>query len=62
MENKTWLLCPFCNSKTRVQVRQDTILENFPLFCPKCRHESVISVRHGKITDRKEPDTKVQSQ
>ncbi|MBU5625365.1 cysteine-rich KTR domain-containing protein [Oscillibacter sp. MSJ-2] len=52
MENKIWLLCPFCNSKTRVQVRRDTVLENFPLFCPKCRHESVITVREGKILEQ----------
>ena len=34
-----WLLCPICNDKTRLKVRLDTVLENFPLFCPKCKKE-----------------------
>ena len=25
-----------CGNKTRVQIREDTELKNFPLFCPKC--------------------------
>ena len=34
-----WLLCPICNDKTRLKVRLATVLENFPLFCPKCKKE-----------------------
>lgn len=30
-----WGLYPNCNSKTRVKKREDTVLENLPLFCPK---------------------------
>jgi|GEM_PF-438481 len=29
------LLCLICDNKTRIQIRQNTILKNFPLFCPK---------------------------
>ena len=36
-----WILCPVCRGKTRTQIREDTVLENFPLFCPKCRRECV---------------------
>ncbi|WP_446684910.1 cysteine-rich KTR domain-containing protein [Fontibacillus panacisegetis] len=25
-----------CNNKTRTKIRRDTILERFPLYCPKC--------------------------
>lgn len=25
-----WILCPVCNSKTRLRVREDTELKNFP--------------------------------
>ena len=25
-----WLLCPICKSKTRLQLREDTELKNFP--------------------------------
>ena len=27
-----WILCPECRGKTRTQIREDTVLENFPLF------------------------------
>ena len=40
-----WVLCPVCGNKTRIKVRPDTMLENFPLFCPKCRQETLISVK-----------------
>ncbi len=32
-----FLLCPVCKSKTRIKLRPDTVLENFPLYCPKCK-------------------------
>lgn len=49
MENKTnsktdWIRCPVCGGKTREKVRMDTVLENFPLFCPKCKHETIVNV------------------
>ena len=28
-----WLCCPKCGGKTRTQIRQHTVLEDFPLFC-----------------------------
>lgn len=60
MSGRVWLYCPVCNSKTRIQLRADTILENFPLFCPKCKHETVISVKYQKIATLKEPDALTQ--
>ncbi|WP_455583643.1 cysteine-rich KTR domain-containing protein [Fusobacterium mortiferum] len=30
-----WILCPVCGSKTRNKIRKDTVLENYPLYCPK---------------------------
>ena len=38
-----WLHCPTCRNKTRVKIRIDTELKNFPLFCPKCKQESLIN-------------------
>ncbi len=32
-----WILCPICRSKTRNRIREDTVLKNYPLYCPKCR-------------------------
>ena len=44
-----WLMCPRCNGKTRIKVRKDTKLMNFPLFCPKCKFEVLISVDNLKL-------------
>lgn len=54
--NATWLLCPVCKSKTRIMVREDTELKNFPLFCPKCKHSSIVNVNKLNMTVIKEPD------
>lgn len=56
MEKKTWLLCPICNSKTRLKLRIDTELKNFPLYCPKCKQETLINVTSLKLTIIKVPD------
>ncbi|EAG0208890.1 conjugal transfer protein, partial [Listeria monocytogenes] len=28
--NYKWILCPICGNKTRLRIRVDTILKNFP--------------------------------
>jgi hypothetical protein len=33
----------------------------FPLFCPKCKKETLINLKQGNIAIIKEPDTKPQS-
>lgn len=45
-----WILCPVCGNKTRNQIREDTILLNFPLYCPKCRQEMLIEAKHLQVT------------
>ena len=52
-EKTDWRLCPKCGSKTRTQIRTHTVLEDFPLFCPKCRYECVVSYRNGKMEEQK---------
>lgn len=61
MIHTRWLLCPICGNKTRLKIREDTVLRNFPLYCPKCRQEILIEIENLKITVIKEPDTKMQS-
>lgn len=56
-----WIICPVCGNKTRLKMREDTVLENFPLFCPKCKQETIINVKQLKISVIKEPDAKTQS-
>ena len=50
MDTNAWIKCPVCNNKTRVQMRPDTELKNFPLFCPKCKLESLIEVKNLQVT------------
>lgn len=49
--DEQWILCPVCGAKTRARLLPDTILRNFPLFCPKCRCECVIRFRDGKMEE-----------
>ncbi len=56
MKQEKWLLCPVCGNKTRLKLREDTILENFPLYCPKCRQETLIHVQQMNMSVIKEPD------
>jgi len=51
-----FLLCPVCNNKTRIKAYLQTTLTNFPLFCPKCKHETMVSVQKLNIIVIKEPD------
>ena len=55
-QDSLWIRCPTCNSKTRTKVYEDTVLLNFPLFCPKCKKEYVISVVQLKMQVSNEPD------
>lgn len=61
-KNAEWILCPLCGGKTRNRIRGDTVLINYPLYCPKCRQESLIKVKDLEMTIITEPDAKTQSQ
>ncbi len=61
MKKAEWIYCPVCNSKTRDRIRQDTVLRNYPLYCPKCKHETLIEAKDLNITVITEPDTQMQS-
>ncbi len=61
MKQEKWLLCPVCGNKTRLKLREDTVLEKFPLFCPKCKQETLINVRQMNMSVIRKPDAKTQS-
>ena len=61
MEKETWLLCPICGNKTRNRIRSDTVLINYPLYCPKCKQETLVTVEQLNISIIKEPDAQTQS-
>ena len=60
MSATEWIACPICKNKTRVKMREDTVLENFPLFCPKCKQESLVNVKQMLISVINKPNVTVQ--
>ena len=56
MEKEEWVKCPVCGNKTRNKIRADTVIENFPLYCPKCKHETLINVRNMAVFVCKKTD------
>ena len=61
MDNTEWIKCPICRNKTRNKIRQDTLLKNYPLYCPKCKNEVLIEIEDMKVKIIREPDAKTQS-
>lgn len=51
-----WICCPKCTGKTRAKVYPNTVLINFPLYCPKCHREFLIDVVQLKMKVSREPD------
>lgn len=56
-----WVRCPVCGNKTRLQIRKDTELKNFPLYCPKCKQESLIEAKDLQVTVVKNHNKKMRS-
>lgn len=56
-----WVRCPVCGNKTRLQIRKDTELKNFPLYCPKCKQESLIEAKDLQVTVVKNHNEKMRS-
>lgn len=54
MENKQkksrWIHCPICGSKTRTKAHEDTVMYNFPLYCPKCKTKVRVDITQLKMT------------
>ena len=51
-----WMHCPVCGNKTHDRIREDTVLKNYSLYCPKCKQETLIEVNDLQVTVIKEPD------
>jgi hypothetical protein len=52
---------PYLRKQNKDKDTPDTVLENFPLFCPKCKQETLISVKELNTSVIKEPDAETQS-
>ena len=56
MESRfNWLICPVCGGKTKVHVLENTVLQNFPLFCTRCKNQSVVNVQELQMETVGEP-------
>ena len=55
MKQTEWIRCPACGNKTRDRIRGDTVLKNYPLYCPKCKRETLIEVKNLQVKIIKEP-------
>ena len=51
-----WIRCPICGNKSRNKMRADTELKNYPLYCPKCKRQTLVDVKDFQIIVIKEPD------
>jgi len=49
-DDSRWVTCPVCGGRTRINVNPDTVLLNFPLYCPKCRRETKVCVIQQKMS------------
>ncbi|WP_195199881.1 cysteine-rich KTR domain-containing protein [Faecalispora jeddahensis] len=61
MKEYNWVMCPVCQNKTRIKIREDTEIKNLPLFCPKCKQETLINIQQLNMSVINEPDAKSQS-
>ncbi len=57
MRKSEWIRCPVCRNKTRDRIRENTVLRNYPLYCPKCEQESLIEAKDLQITVIQNRDT-----
>ena len=57
---KNGFFAPICVAKTRLRLLRRTVLRDFPLFCPKCRQECIISAQNFNIVSIELSDAKTQ--
>ena len=50
MVKEQWIYCPICNNKTRIKILEKTTAKDLPVFCPKCKIQSILDI---------EPDFKI---
>lgn len=50
MNETEWIICTICGRKKHNKIREDTVLKNYPLYCPKCKQETLIDAKDLQIT------------
>ena len=46
MDETKWITCPKCGEKTRVKIKQTTIMKDFLLYCHHCKIEFTVNVEN----------------
>lgn len=44
VDAKGVIICPQCKKRTKVKIRPETKLRDFPLYCEWCKKETIIEV------------------
>ena len=62
-----FLPCPICGSQSDTKVLPETVLVRYPLFCAKCRQETLVDVVKMKMvlsdnTDEPSGDAETQKE
>ena len=47
---KNFILCPGCGKRTKAKALPQTVMIDFPLFCPHCKSEYIIDLNDSVIT------------
>ena len=58
IDESGWIQCPQCQCRTRTKIKKETILKNFPVYCPKCKEEFLIDVEEMNIKLSVEPQSR----
>ena len=43
IDKEGWLLCPVCKRRV-LRLRPDTTAHNLPVYCKRCRRETIVNI------------------
>lgn len=58
VDESGWIHCPCCKCRTRTKVKPETVVKNFPVYCPKCKREYIVDVEALQIKLSVEPKSR----
>lgn len=58
VDESGWIHCPSCKCRTRTKIKPETVVRNFPVYCPKCKKEYSVDVEALQIQLSVEPKSR----